>query len=182
MSWQFSEKDLYQLLEKIKSNTRGNTACGETDFALIDLASATRILANIGLNAAAIVALIAAGDLPAYHQPGHQFSCADLLFDRSNLDMFITAMKREKGWMSRKEVTRYLKIKDVTLAKWVRASFLVPVAVYTNTQYFDRSEVEKFMVDYITSEEAAQLLGIWKTYSAEMGTSRALAGKKRARN
>ena len=64
--------------------------------------------------------------------------------------------------MSRKEVTKYLKIKDVTLAKWVRASFLVPVAVFTNTQYFDRLEVEKFMADYITSEEAAQLLGIGK--------------------
>src|SRR5260370_2871844 len=62
--------------------------------------------------------------------------------------------------MSRKEVTKNQKIKDGTLAKWVRAGLLAPVVVHTNAQYFEKAVVEKFIVDHLTSDEAAKLLGI----------------------
>ena len=60
----------------------------------------------------------------------------------------------------RETLTRYLKIKDGTLAKWVKAGLLVPNVVHASTQYFDEATIEKFATDHFTSEKAAELLGV----------------------
>ncbi len=159
-SWQFNEKDLYQLLEKIKSQTKVHTEQGRVNFFSVSLICASRITTQIGLNAASILARVADGTLQAYRLPSSEFSCKDLLFDPNDLSAYIEAVKEERGWMSRKEVTKRLKIKDGTLAKWVRAGLLVPAVVHINAQYFDKATVEKFIVDHVTSEGAAKLLGI----------------------
>ncbi len=160
LSWQFSEKDLRQLLDKIKTHISIYNEFGKANFAPIGLARAARILTNIGLNAASIIACIADGKLQAYRQLSSHFSCKNVVFNQSDLSAYMQVVKAEQGWISREEVTKRLKIKDGTLAKWVRAGLLVPVAVYTNAQYFDKNMVDKFIANHITSEEAAKLLGI----------------------
>jgi excisionase family DNA binding protein len=71
-------------------------------------------------------------------------------------------MKLENGWLSREEVTKLLKIKDITLARWVKFGLFTPIIVNGNAQYYDRDKIEEFIANHITTEEAAELLGVGK--------------------
>jgi len=148
------------LLDKIKKHTRTYTEFDVASVPTTSLASASRMLTKIGFNAASIIARVADGKLIAYHQSKSPFSCRNLLFERKDVNACVKAVLAEQGWMSRKAVTKYLKIKDGTLAKWVKAELLVPNVVHANTQYFDKATVEKFATGHITSEGAAELLGV----------------------
>lgn len=162
LAWKFNEKNLYQLLDKIKSHTRVYDERGRANSTPLGLVEASRILMPIDINAALIVASVADGKLQAHRRPGSQFSCQHLLFERCDLDAYIEVVKAERGWMSQKDVAKRLKKDRATLLKWVRAGLFELAAVSTNAQFFDKAAVEKFAADYITSEEAAMLLGIGK--------------------
>jgi len=64
-------------------------------------------------------------------------------------------MKLGNGWISREDATKLLKIKDVTLARWVKFGLISPAAICGSAQYFDRETVEEFIADHIATEEAA---------------------------
>ena len=160
LSWKFNEKGLCHLLATIKKHTVIYEELDGVSSPSLSLAGASRILAQVGLNAAKIIALIADSKLRAYRQPSSPFSCKDLLFSRRDIQDHVETMLAERGLISRKAVTKRLKIKDGTLAKWVKGDLLQPAVVYIKAQYFDLNVVEKFVIDHITSEEAAKLLNI----------------------
>lgn len=160
LSWKFNEKGLCQLLDNIKKHAIINSEFEDVSNPSLNLVDASRVLTNIGLNAASIITLVADGKLRVYRRPNLPFSCRDLLFDRRDIHAYVKTLLTERGWLSRKDVTRRLNIKDGTLAKWVRAGLLIPAAIIVNAQYFDENTIEKFIAEHITSEEAARLLGI----------------------
>lgn len=160
LSWKFSEKELCLLLDKMRKHAKTYSEFGTANVPTVSLASAARMLTKVGLNAASIIAHVADGKVLAYRQSNEQFSCRDLVFEHKDINAYVKAILAEKGWMSRKDVTRYLKIKDGTLVKWVKAGLLVPNVIHANTQYYDRVTVEKFAADHVTSEGAAELIGV----------------------
>jgi excisionase family DNA binding protein len=160
LSWKFNEKVLCQLLENIKKHVAVYNGFEDVSAPSLSLVGASRLLTNVGLNAASIIALVANGNIRAYRRPSSPFSCKDLLFFRRDIQAFIATMLAERGWLRRKDVTKLLKVKDGTLAKWVRTGLLIPAAVIVSAQYFDEKAIEKFVTKHITSEEAARLLGI----------------------
>jgi predicted site-specific integrase-resolvase len=160
LSWKFNEKALCQFLDNIKKHAPIYKESEDVSAPSLNLVDASRLLTHIGLNAASLIGLVADGKLCAYRRPSLPFSCEDLLFYRKDIHAYIKTVLTERGWLSRKDVTRCLKIKDGTLARWVRTGLLTPAAIYVNAQYFDKNAIEKFVTDHITSEEAAKLLGI----------------------
>jgi len=129
-------------------------------FASVTFTEASRKLAIVGLNAALILQRVARGKLPAYRQALRPFLCGDILFDPTDISKCSRAVKAENNWLGRAEVTKRLKIKDSTLTKWVKACLFTPIAVHASAQYFNRDEVEKFVANHVTSEEAAALLEV----------------------
>jgi excisionase family DNA binding protein len=116
----------------------------------------------VGLNAVAILCRVAEGKLRAYHIAGQKLNLGLLLFKRSDIEQYIEAIKSINGWISREALTRLLRVKDVTLTRWVRAGLILPAATCGGAQYFDHKRVEKFIADHIRTEEVVEILGIAK--------------------
>lgn len=161
--WAFSKAALVDCLEKVLKNVMNCSSqrAGEK-ASLLNLAGAARLLYVVGLNAASILSAVAEGKLQAYYSTGCDPQLASLLFDRSDIRQCIQTIKSENGWIGRKELTKLLKVKDVTLTRWVRAGLISPGAVYGSAQYFNRDTVEKFIEDYISTDEAAEILSVGK--------------------
>ncbi len=158
-SWKFHEKNLCRLLENIKKHAIPYERL-EGVRPSLNIAGAARILTQVGLNAASILALVANGKLPAYRQSSLRFCCKDLLFVTKDLRAYMKTTLVERGWLSRQEVIARLEVKDGTLAKWVKTGLLATAAIYVNAQYFEKDAVEKFVAEYVKSKEAANTLGI----------------------
>ncbi len=156
--WKFGTMGAQEFLEKIRTYTE---VCAEDEmgFAPITIGDASRITAIIGLNIASILKRVAEGLLHAYSF-SKVISCGSLLFNPADIQVCINTIKSENGWIEREGVTKRLKVKDVTLAKWVKAELLCPIATRASAQYFDINEVERFLAIYVTSQEAATLLGV----------------------
>ncbi len=116
----------------------------------------------VGLNAVSILSYVAEGKLQAYFSADRDPKLTSLLFDRSDIQQCIQSMKLENGWVSREEVTKLLKVKNVTLTRWVKVGLISPTAVHGSAQFFDREAIEKFIADHIGTEEAAKLLRVGK--------------------
>ncbi len=129
---------------------------------LMNLANASRLLFVVGLNAASILLHVTEGKLHAYYAARQKLRLGALLFDRSDIQKYIQRVKTENGWISREEVAKFLGIKDMTLARWVKVGLLSPVAIYGHIQYFNQTTIDRFRDDHITSEEAAQILKMGK--------------------
>jgi hypothetical protein len=161
--WAFNKSALVDCMEKVLKSVESCSPykIGEKD-SFVDQAGAARLLFVVGLNAAAILLRVAEGKLQAYYRKDQYLKLGLLLFDRSDIQQCIQAIKSENGWLSRKELTKLLKVKDITLTRWVRAGLISPSAICGTAQYFDESMVDKFMADHITTEEASEILGVGK--------------------
>jgi excisionase family DNA binding protein len=154
--WKFGQVSAIEFVEKVKNHTEIYTA----SFTPFSLAGAAQILAVVGLDAASVILRVAEGRLGAYREASKPFACQNLLFSPTDLYHYIEVVKAENGWIEREQARKMLDISNTTLAIWISSGLLAPAATHANVQYFDRSEVERFVVDYITSDEAAKLLGI----------------------
>lgn len=161
--WAFCKSALVDCMEKVLKCVESCSPdkIGEKD-SIVDLAGAARLLFVLGLNAASILSYVAEGKLHAYFSANRDPQMTSLLFDRSDIQQCIQSMKLENGWVSREEVTKLLKVKDITLARWVKFGLISPAAVCGSTQYFVRETVEEFIADHISTEEAAKILGVGK--------------------
>jgi len=161
--WTFSKSALVDCMEKVLNRVENCSSqmTGE-NASLLDLAGAARLLFVVGLNAASILSYVAEGRLRSYFSADRDLKLTSLLFDRSDIQQCIESIKSENGWISREGVTKLLKVKDVTLTRWVRVGLISPTVVCGNTQYFNREAVERFIADHITTEEAVEILGIGK--------------------
>ncbi len=178
--WKFRAVELQVFLSKIKNSPRVGMLDGlDHKYVAMSLDTASHTLAVDGFNAASTLQLVAEGKLRAYYNPYKTFRCGDLLFDPGDLQACLGEIKSENTWISRAEVTKRLKVHDSTLAKWVNAQLLSPVASYAGAQYFDMAEVERFSTTIIDGWEAARLLHAG-LFSVDMcvrrGGLKALAG------
>jgi excisionase family DNA binding protein len=160
--WAFSKWSLVNCMEQILRHVETYTEEDKKVAPLADLAVASRLLFVVGMNAASILARVAEGKLHACYLANRGMELRSLQFDCTDIQQCINTVKSENEWMSREELIQLLQVKDHTLARWVHTG-LIPVATtYGNAQYFDQATVRRFMTDYITTEEAAKLLGIGK--------------------
>jgi DNA-binding transcriptional MerR regulator len=161
--WAFHKSALVDCMEKVLKSVKKSSShkIGEKT-ALLDLAEAARLLFVVGLNAVSILLYVAEGKLLAYYRVVQDLKLGLLLFDRSDIQQCIKAIKSENNWLSRKELTKLLKVKDTTLTRWVRAGLISPSAICGTAQYFDDAMVDKFMADHITTEKASEMLGVGK--------------------
>jgi hypothetical protein len=161
--WAFSKSALVDCLEKVLKCVKNYPyqRAREKD-SLLDLAGAAHLLFVAGLNAASILLCVAEGKLQAYYNTDHNPKLASLLFNRPDIQQLIQLIKSENGWISRKDVTKLLRVKDVTLTRWVKFGLISPAVICGSVQYFDREIVEEFIADHITTEEAAKILGVGK--------------------
>ncbi len=161
--WAFHKSALADCIEKVLKRVESSVPYKiDKKDTFVDLAGAARLLFVLGLNAASILSYVAKGKLRAYFNADCDPKFTSLLFDRSDLQQCIQTMKLENGWVSREDVTKLLKVKDITLARWVRCGLILPAVVCGSAQYFDRKTIEEFIANHITTEEAAKLLGVGK--------------------
>lgn len=161
--WAFRPSALLQCLESVSRYVECRpdqvSNCGDS---LINLTQATRLLFVVGLNAVSILSCVAEGKLRAYGIAGQELKLGSLRFDRSDIEQYNHKIKSENDWISREELTRLLKVKDVTLTRWVKKELITPTTIVGNAQYFSKEIVEKFMRDHIATDEAAEILNVGK--------------------
>ncbi len=161
--WAFSRSSLLRCLESVSKHVECRPFQeGDCRDSVVDLAGAARLLFVIGLNAVSILSNVAEGRLPACQIEGQELKLGSLLFDRSGIEQYIHKIKSENNWVSREELTKLLKVKDVTLTRWVREGLISPTTVLGGAQYFSRDSVEEFMGDHITTDETAEMLNVGK--------------------
>jgi excisionase family DNA binding protein len=160
-SWAFKPAALLQCLQSVSKHVEIRPhRNGDITDSGVNLVGAARLLFVIGLNAASILSSVAEGRLPSYQLAGQALNLGSLLFDRSDIEQYIHKIKSENDWVSREELTKILKVKDVTLTRWVRKGLISPTIIYGNAQYFSQDTVKKFIEDYISTDEAAEILGV----------------------
>jgi excisionase family DNA binding protein len=157
--WLFTQAAVEQCLETIRSHA--HLVSEQDNVQALGLATAARMLAGIGLNAAGVLRYVLQGILPAYYTGDEEdFSLQSLVFLACDIHRLGEHIKTERDWMGRDDVARYLGIKDTTLKRRVESGLIVPVAVVAGAQYFDRECIEEFVESYVTTDEAAEILGI----------------------
>jgi DNA-binding transcriptional MerR regulator len=161
--WAFHKSALIDCMEKVLKRVE-SCAFDKIDEkdSVVDLTGAARLLFVVGLNAASVLVYVAESKLRAYCSPDRELKLGLLLFDRTDVQQCIQAIKSENHWMSREELSKLLKVKDTTLTRWVKVRLISPIAIYGNVQYFNQEAVKQFIADHITTEEAAKLLGVGK--------------------
>jgi excisionase family DNA binding protein len=163
LQWAFSRPALTDCREKVfKYVENCSSQAVDEKNTFVDLIGAARILFVVGLNAVAILRRVSEGKLPAYYIAGQKLNLGLLLFKRSDIEQCIETIKSENRWLGREALTKLLRVKDVTLTRWVRVGLILPAAICGGAQYFDQEAVEKFISDHITTEEAVKILGIGK--------------------
>jgi DNA-binding transcriptional MerR regulator len=161
--WAFHKSALVDCMEKVLKRVESFAPdkIDEKD-SFVDLTGAARLVFVVGLNAASILSFVTEGKLLTYLRVDRDPKLTSLLFDRSDLQQCIESIKSENGWISRKDAAKLLKVKDITLTRWVKFGLISPAAIYGGAQYFDRKAVDKFIAEYVTTEEAAKLLEVGK--------------------
>jgi len=119
---------------------------------------------SVGLNAAEVLVQVALGQVRAFHHGDSQFQLGSLQFRRVDVRGWIDGIKAENHWMGREAVMAFLGVEDETYTKWLKADLISPVAVIGPIKYYDRRLIEQFRSAYILSEEAADLLGIKRSF------------------
>jgi predicted site-specific integrase-resolvase len=155
--WLFHPQAIDECLDAVMSVVHLSNASGN-----VSLMKATQMLTPMGVNAAALLRYVADGTLQAYRLPTEPIGLSTIQFDPADIRAYLDAVKAERGWLGRDEVTRCLGVKHTTLVKWADTGLLSPIALISNVSYFDRRVVEAFWQTYATSQEAADILGIKK--------------------
>ncbi len=158
--WAFSKLSLVNCMEQILRHIETYLEENNRAISLLDLTAASRLLSVVGMDAAFILARVAAGKLHVYYPADRGVELGSLQFDYTDIQQCVNAVKSENGWMSRDELVQLLQVKDHTLARWVHTG-LIPIAVICgNAQYFDQEIVRLFVTEHITTDKAAEILGI----------------------
>jgi len=162
-SWAFSRAALHQCLDSVSRHVEVYPHReGDNRDSMVNLAGAARLLFVVGLNAVSILFNVAEGRLRACQIARQELKLGSLLFDSSDIEQYIHKIKSENSWVSREEVIELLKVKDVTLTRWVRTRLISPTTVHGSAQYFGQDTVEMFIADHVITEEAAKILGVGK--------------------
>jgi hypothetical protein len=122
---------------------------------VIDLPTAAKMVAVVGLNASGILERVANGRLRACW---HSKNLGDLRFTKADIKACVEQIQVENQWVRREEIAARMGVKVTVVTKWVNAGLLTPVATHANTQHFSRDEVEAFVHGHLFSDEATRIL------------------------
>ncbi len=176
--WMFNPSEVAECLEHIVARVVVSPIKKNASDAL-DLGSTTSILSRVGLDTASTLLEVAEGRLRAYFPPDTKIQLKNLIFIHADVEAYLETAKAEKGWVTPNEISKILKVHRETINKWIRAGWILPVAVYGHFRYFNRDETEKFMNDSIGYIEAVKILGVpkeavWKL--AQQGRIKTIKG------
>jgi TniQ len=158
--WFFNKSAIVKLLDSLSTYIRGISAREKAEYPLISLTEASRMVFVLGMDATSLLQLVGEGKLQAYAISGEELLLGSLLFALPNLQQYIEDIKSENGWISREEARKLLGVKDGILARWVKGGLITPCTTFAHVQYFNVSTICQFTANYISSDEAAQILGI----------------------
>ena len=68
--------------------------------------------------------------------------------------------KQGQGLFDGEETARRLGVESWVISRWAAQGLLSPAVRYGYEAYFAREEIERFLADYVSSKEAAEVLGL----------------------
>lgn len=153
--WLFNLDSVKGCLDRIRAQIKGKIPIEGT---AVDLVTAAKMVAVVGLNSAGVLKLMTEGQLSCYgDQDGN---LKTLIFSGAEVQDCVKRIKAEKGWINLEEIAQRMGVKVTVASKWVSAGLISPVATYSGAQHFDQAEAEQFITTHIFSDEAARILGI----------------------
>ena len=160
LQWAFKRSRVMECLENMSKHVEvcSTNVTNERNLYL-SLAEASRLPNVIGMNAISMLLSVAEGRLRAYHPANQSLQLKSLLFATSDIQACREARKEENCWIGSEEVTILFGVKDGILARWVKVGLICPVAVREDIQYFDQSTINRFIMNYISLEEVAKMIG-----------------------
>jgi hypothetical protein len=148
--WLFSKQSLDECYRAV---TRGVIRGGGYSR----LAEAARTLSVVGLKVADILKLVAQGKLHCW-APSEAPALAKLSFDRSEIEAVLENPDYGKGLLSSEHAAYRLGVEWPTFFRWARTGLFSSVVTYAYDAYFDPDDIDAFLADHITSQEAAKML------------------------
>lgn len=112
------------------------------EHSLLDLESVVQSLFSTRLSVVTVFLQIALGNLEAYQTNNQPLRLGELLFESSEIEKLIEAVKAHELLLSRDEAAKLLGIEEVILVKWVKEHHITPFSVQENVHYFTRSSVD----------------------------------------
>jgi DNA-binding transcriptional MerR regulator len=155
--WRFTPQALESCVSRIAEHVRSSP---QAVSAGANLVQAAQILASVGLNVSRILKRVADGQLSGYRATADDLRLGSICFAHNDLSHCIETIKAEHNWIARDDVLKHLGVKHTTLARWVAAGLITPVAIHANAHYFNREDVMTFWQRYIKSDVAATIVGV----------------------
>jgi hypothetical protein len=148
--WLFSKRSLDECYREV---TRGVIR----GVGYSRLAEAARTLSVVGLKVADILKLVAQEKLHCW-APTEAPALAQLSFDRSEIEAVLENPQYGKGLLRSEHAACRLGVEWSTFFHWTRTGLFSSVVTYAHDAYFDPDEIDGFLADHITSQEAAEML------------------------
>jgi transposase-like protein/predicted site-specific integrase-resolvase len=154
--WYVTRKDVQYLLESLASNARKGRFVASKCHTLHQVCHA---LGFLNLNMSKVVRTLINGGIPCYRDEPTDKTLSSIWLYKSDVKTFIDRFAEDSGWLSRAKVQKRLGVHESTLKSWVDAGFFTPKMVARN-QYFQTSEVQAFVSNYVNSDGAAEILKV----------------------
>jgi len=148
--WLFRKQNLDKCYSEITRGVR-------SDAGPTSLTEAARTLSVVGLKVADILKFVAQGKVRGW-APTKAPALAKLSFDYSQIDALLEKPGRSKGLLHSEFAARRLGVEHDAFFRWVIAGLFSPVVEYAYEAYFDPDDIDRFLADHITSQEAAEML------------------------
>lgn len=168
LKWKFAEKDVFDFLAKIKTNVfeigqeATNKSDGTSKFKQkYSFIQTCQKMAIVDVNGSSLISYLCQGKISAFHPKYTKFLVSNLQFSSDGIDNLINFVKINNNWVERRKVQRMLKVKDKTINYFVNKGLLNPISC-GSAQYFTQSNIDMFLANYLTTNEAAKQLGITK--------------------
>jgi len=151
--WMFSKQSLDRCYCKVTTRVRSpGRGYGR-------LAEMARVLSAHGLRVADILKLVVDGELECWSHTESP-ALARLTFGISDVATLLKSPGPGLGLLDGEQVAHRLGVGSWTLSGWVAAGLLSPTVRYAYETYFDSEEIDSFLADHISSQDAAEMLDV----------------------
>jgi hypothetical protein len=70
------------------------------------------------------------------------------------------AIIQKNHWVSLDQFARMMRVKPLIVRRWIKSKLMSCVQVGSKTRFFTREEVKNFQMNYLTSQQAADIIGV----------------------
>ena len=123
------------------------------------LPEAARALSVRGLRVADILKLVADGDLGCWSLTQSP-ALAKLTFAFSDISTLLTRPGQSVRLLDGEETARRLGVQSWVISRWIANDWLSPKIRYGYETYFAFEEIDRFLANHMSSQEAAEMLGL----------------------